>query len=102
MRKVLVRYKTKPEHADENQRLVEDVFSELASRDPGGVRYATFRLDDGVTFVHVASIETEDGSNPLAETAAFKEFQRELGARCDEPPQALDAMVVGSYRLLAD
>ena len=102
MRKVVVRYKTKPAHADENQKLVENVFAELASSQPGGLRYATFRLDDGVTFVHVASIETDDGSNPLAETAAFKEFQRELKDRCDEPPHAQDATIVGSYELLAD
>lgn len=103
MRKVIVRYKTKSEHADENQRLVENVFAELAASNPEGLRYATFRLEDGVTFVHIASIETDDGSNPLGDTAAFKEFQRELAARCDEPPHAEDVTaVVGSYRLLAD
>ena len=102
MKKVVVRYKTKPEHADENQKLVENVFAELASTQPGGIRYATFRLEDGVTFVHVASVETADGSNPLGETAAFKKFQRELKDRCDEPPHAQEATVVGSYGLLAD
>lgn len=102
MRKVVVRYKTKPEHADENQRLVEDVFAELAASAPDGLRYGTFRLADDVTFVHVASIETPDGSNPLAETAAFAAFTSDLPARCDEPPLALDATVVGNYRLLAE
>ena len=102
MKKVVVRYKTKPEKADENQRLVENVFAELSESDPGGVRYATFRLADGVSFVHVAFIETEDGSNPLGQTTAFAEFQREIGARCDEPPAAEDAEVVGSYRFFAD
>jgi hypothetical protein len=91
MKKVVVRYKTKPELADENVRLVEQVFAELAERDPGGVRYATFRLDDGVSFVHIA----------FAETAAFAEFQREIGDRCVEGPTAQDAEVVGSYRLLS-
>lgn len=102
MRKVVVRYKTKPEQADGNQRLVENVFAELAESSPSGLRYGTFRLEDGVTFVHVASIETDDGSNPLGETAAFKEFQRELADQVDEPPHAQDATVLGQYRLLAD
>ena len=102
MRQVIVRYKTAPDMADENQLLVENVFAELAASSPEALRYATFRLDDEGTFVHIASIETEDGSNPLAELAAFKEFQRGLGKRCVEPPLALDATVVGSYRLLAD
>lgn len=102
MRTVVVRYQTRPDTADENQRLVENVFAELGDRDPGGLRYATFRLDDGVSFVHVATIETDDGSNPLAETAAFADFQREIGSRCVEPPAAHEATVVGSYRFLGD
>jgi hypothetical protein len=102
MKKVVVRYKTKPGQADENQRLAERVFDELNERDPGGVRYATFRLADGVSFVHVASIETDDGSNPLAETSAFAEFQREIEDRCSEQPAAQDATLVGSYRFFAE
>jgi hypothetical protein len=99
MGEVVVRYKVKPESAEENQRLVEAVFAELAESDPGGIRYATFRLADGVTFVHVASIDADDGSNPLGKISAFAEFTRDIGARCDEPPVAQDAQVVGSYGL---
>jgi hypothetical protein len=73
MRRVVVRYKTKPEASEENQRLVENVFEELNERQPDGLRYATLRLADGVTFVRVAVIETDDGSNPLAESEAFAE-----------------------------
>ena len=53
----VVRYRTKPEHAEANAELVRAVFEELAANDPAGLRYATYRLDDGVTFVHVATIE---------------------------------------------
>ena len=86
MPQVVVRYQTKPEAADENQRLVERVFSELNAADPGGLRYATFRLEDGVTFVHVASVETGDGVNPLTKSEAFAEFQSGIRDRCVEPP----------------
>lgn len=68
----VVRYKTKPDRADENQALVEKVFAELDAERPDGLRYQTFRLEDGVTFVHVASIETPDGANPLAAVPAFR------------------------------
>jgi hypothetical protein len=40
----VIRYRTKPEHADENERLVRAVFAELVEEDPAGLHYATFRL----------------------------------------------------------
>jgi hypothetical protein len=95
---VVVRYKTRPEAADENQRLVEQVFAELNKNDPGGLRYATFRLADGVSFVHVAV--HEGAGNPLEHTAAFAEFQREIGSRCVEGPTPSPATLIGSYRFL--
>jgi hypothetical protein len=99
MKSIVVRYKTKPDQADKNARLIENVFKELKQRAPAGLRYAALRLADGVSFVHVASIETPDGTNPLAEIAAFKAFQAEIRDRCTEPPQASDVTVVGGYRL---
>lgn len=99
MGQVVVRYKVKPDRVAENERLVERVYQELDERGPGGIRYATLRLADGVSFVHVASIDTPDGSNPLASIGAFADFTRDIADRCDEPPLALDATVVGSYGL---
>jgi hypothetical protein len=92
----IVRYATTPEAADENARLVRDVYAELAQTRPGGLRYATFRLDDGVTFVHLAVLEAEE--NPLSSTAAFARFQADIGQRLVAGPDARDATVVGSYR----
>jgi hypothetical protein len=66
----VVRYRTKPECADENERLIRDVFAELADvTNPMGLHYASFRLDDGVSFLHVAVIEGE--VNPLQTSKAF-------------------------------
>ncbi len=100
MRKV-VQYRVKPDRGDENQALVEKVFVELDASHPEGLRYATFRMGDGVSFLHIAEIDTDDGSNPLAGVDAFVEFQRELGDRCEVQPDAADAIVVGSHGLLA-
>ena len=36
--KSLIRYKTKPGRGDQNERLVKNVYAELAQRDPGGIR----------------------------------------------------------------
>jgi hypothetical protein len=93
----IIRYTTKPECADENERLIRAVFAELAEQDPDGLRYAAFRLEDKVSFVHVALVE--GASNPLASSAAFAEFQRGIKDRCAEGPVAADADIIGSFRL---
>ena len=96
-RSVVVRYQTRPEAADENARLVANVYAALAKGAPAGFQYATYRLADGVTFVHVASHTGDD--NPLVALPEFAEFQRDLGARVLEPPAASPATIVGSYGL---
>ena len=93
---IVVRYRPKADKADENQRLVEAVFSELAETTPDGVSYATLRLADG-TFIHIADIQAE--VNPLAQTTAFGEFQKDLLDRCEdgEGPNPQEATLIGSY-----
>jgi len=97
----VIRYRTKPEWAEENQRLVEKVYAELGSRDPGGIHYATLRLEDGVTFLHIFMTDSDGAQNPLSSSPAFAEFQKDLPQRCDEQPAAQAATIVGSYRLLS-
>jgi len=95
----LIRYKTKPEFADENQRLVMKVYEELTSRDPGGVHYATWRLQDGVTFMHLFTTDSDSAADTLGGIASFAEFLRDLPERCAELPIAQPVTVVGSYRM---
>jgi len=98
MSTIVVRYRPEPERADENQGLVEAVFTELTETDPGGVRYATLRLADG-TFVHIAEVEADP--NPLASNAAFARFQDGIVDRCvdGEGPNPQPATLVGNYRM---
>ena len=94
----VIRYRTKPDQADENERLIRDVFTELSEHRPEGLHYAAFRLDDGVSFVHVAVLDGE--ANPLSASAAFAAFQAGIGERCAEGPFPADASAVGNFRLL--
>ena len=100
MRRVMVRYKVKPDRVSDNEALVRAVYDELAEARPDGFRYATFKLDDGVSFVHIAEI-TGDG-NPLSAIEAFGRFQADIGARCDEPPAPTVLTRVGSYGVFED
>jgi len=96
MRHVMVRYTTKPDQADENARLIETVFEHLKREAPPGLSYTSFRLDDGVSFVHVASME--DGNhNPLTQLAAFKAFTAGIRERCDVQPVTTVLEEVGRY-----
>jgi hypothetical protein len=95
----VVRYTTKPECADENERLIRQVFAELNAKDPGQFAYAAFRLDDGVSFMHVAVLEGD--RNPLHDSPAFAEFQAGIAGRCVTGPAGTDAQIVGSYRMPA-
>jgi len=97
MKQVMVRYRVTPDRAAENETLVRAVYDELQATEPAGLRYATFKLEDGVSFVHIA--ETEDGRNPLSEVKAFKEFQAGVRDRCAEPPVVSDLTRIGSFHL---
>jgi hypothetical protein len=93
---IMVRYSTSREHADANAASVRAVFDELRARAPAGLHYASYRLPDGVTFVHVATHAVE-GDNPLTSLPAFKAFQAQLKERCVEAPVVTELSVVDSY-----
>lgn len=92
----MVRYKVRPDRADENVALVQAVYEQLARERPEGLHYATFRLPDGVSFMHVV-IESDQPGRILNELAAFQAFTADIAGRCEEPPVATEITLVGSY-----
>ena len=98
MKATVVRYQAKPERADENQRLIEAVFADLDEREPDGFTYKVFRLEDGVSFVHVVIEHDVDEPDSLQDVPAFQAFVADIADRCDVPPLAVGATIVGGYR----
>jgi hypothetical protein len=94
-RTLIIRYRTRPDAAESNSRLVAAVYDALAELRPSDFSYATYRLADGVSFVHIARLDAAE--NPLATLPAFAEFQRDLAQRCVEQPAPSEATLVGSY-----
>jgi hypothetical protein len=90
---VVVRYRTRADEAETNAQLIQAVFRELAETHQDGVAYTVFRLEDGVSFVHVAV----DPDRILPGIAAFQAFQQDIGARMEDGPQATPATVVGTH-----
>ncbi|HVO53498.1 MAG TPA: hypothetical protein VMT37_03705 [Solirubrobacterales bacterium] len=98
MRRLMIRYKVKPGLAEENEALVRAVYEELAQAQPPAMKYSTHRLEDGRSFVHLH--ESGPGAPEMGEFAAFREFQREVRDRCEEPPVVTELTgltEIGSY-----
>jgi len=92
----VVRYTVKAGLEAENAEMIRAVYRELTEAAPPGFEYATYRLEDGRTFVHVATHDS-DVEFPLRELASFREFRAGLDERCDQPPVVAPAEKLGGY-----
>lgn len=101
MQTSIVRYKVKADKAEQNKAFIRKVFEELDASKPDGLGYVSFHLEDGLSFVQSVVVETDNGENPLPKTAVFQNFVADIRERCDEPPAAASADIVGSYRLFS-
>ncbi|MES9540633.1 hypothetical protein AB0C21_09400 [Spirillospora sp. NPDC049024] len=81
---VMIRWKIKPEQVERELELLREVYAELRAVRPDGLRYATFRLDDEVTFMDI--VELDDGPEVLRRIEAFQRYRSTLDERCDEAP----------------
>jgi hypothetical protein len=97
MNVMTVRAKVKAESAADVEAAVRRMFAAIDEAQPRGVRYASCRLPDGVTFVVLLALDGAD--NPLPAVPEFREFQEKLKTWVAEPPIAEQLTVVGSYRL---
>ncbi len=93
----MVSYTLKPDRAAENERLIAAVFAALEETRPTGLRYASFRRDDGVSFVHLVSHDFAEGANPLVALPQFKAFAAGIRERCVEPPVRVELTEIGSH-----
>jgi hypothetical protein len=99
---VVVSYRVKPEAVAEHVRLIEAVFDELRAQHRTDVDYTVIRLADGVSFVHMSTSDTPDGSSPLPTLSSFQEFGRALSERVETPPDARPGDLIGRFASLAD
>ena len=85
----MVRYKVQPDRADENETLVKAVYEQLARERPEGLHYATFKLPDGVSFMHVV-FETDQPGRILGEVARSRHSppRSRLAARSHRSPRS--------------
>ena len=63
--KRLVRYRVRADCVEENERLVRQVYEALREARPRGLRYVSFRLPDGVSFMHLVAAHDAAASQAL-------------------------------------
>lgn len=93
----MVSYKLKEDRVAENEQLAAAVYVALREARPAGLRYATFRLEDGVSFMHIVAHAEADGSNVLTALPAFKAFAAGVKDRCVDAPRRVELTAIGSY-----
>ena len=96
MNRVMVTYKVKGDKVEENESLVRAVYEELHQKNNPDIHYATFKLEDGQSFVHLASFDSEEGREAFSNCNAFKEFQKDIKERCEVPPNPQKLSEIGS------
>ena len=101
MNVITVQAKLKEEHVADAEAAVKRMFAAIEREQLEGIRYASVKLEDGVSFL--ALLELEDGvENPLAGLPEAQEFYDSLPSWYAEPPAFGPATVVGSYRFFTD
>ncbi|GIE92979.1 hypothetical protein [Paractinoplanes rishiriensis] len=93
---VMVRWKVLEDQVGQELAMLREVYDELASAEIDGLRYATYRLADGVTFIDV--VDLPQGPGMLRQIEAFGRYRAGLEGRCAEPPEVTQMEEVGSYR----
>ena len=85
MKRVMVTYRVKADKAEENEKLIKQVFKQLLKQLPEGIQYSVYKQSDGVSFVHIAAFEDAGADHLFRELPAFKDFGDAIRDRCEQP-----------------
>ena len=101
MKAVKVQYTVKSEYADTNKRNIRKVMADLREIANPGIRYSSFVLDDGKSFVHIGVYSDQAALDVLNNLPSFQFFRDQLKASGPEvPPKADDLNLVDtSYEI---
>ncbi len=98
---ITVRATLKEEHVADAEAAVKRMFAAIEREQLEGIRYASIKLQDGVTFL--ALLELEDGvENPLPGLPEAQEFYARLPEWYAEPPEVGPGTPIGTYRFFSD
>jgi len=97
MKAVKVQYTVKAEYADTNKGNIRQVMADLQELANPGIKYSTFVLEDGKTFVHFGMYTDQEALEVVNNLPSFQSFREQLQASGPEaPPKGDDLNLVGS------
>ncbi len=92
MKVVKVQYTVQPGFVEQNKANIRRVMDALKVTPIPGMRYASFTLGDGQTFVHLNMAKDEDTLGRLNDVREFKEFQAALKASAPASPTNVETL----------
>ena len=91
-----VQYTAKEDFVETNKQNINAVMEELRALNNPNVKYSTYLLEDGRTFMHFAVGTDEEAVKVIGQLESFKQFRAELAEGAEAKPQAQNAELVGS------
>jgi quinol monooxygenase YgiN len=98
MNVMMIQAKLKAESVSDVEAAADKMFAAVKAAQPGGVKYASLRLADGVSAVALLALDDPD-DNQLQAIPEFREFQEQLPEWLAGPPIVEPLTLVGSYEL---
>lgn len=84
MDQLMIQYTVRCDQVQQNIDLLRAAYAELRADPPDDLRWITYQLDDGVTFIDIVAGSGDPAE--LAQRPAFHRFRSTLDDRCQAPP----------------
>jgi hypothetical protein len=86
MKAVKVEYTVKEGYVETNKRNIKKVMSDLKELNNPGIKYSSYILDDGKSFVHLGIYSDAEAMAVVENLESFNKFRKELKESQPEVP----------------
>ena len=95
----LARYRIKADKQDEMVSVVEEFVKTVKENEPNTLRYTAYRLEDGVSFVHIMYFKDEEAEQQHQGANYVKKFTELLNPNCVDEPEFVKIVPVPAHFL---
>jgi quinol monooxygenase YgiN len=92
-------YRVKADKQDEVVAVVEEFVKTVKENEPNTLRYTAYRLEDGVSFVHIMYFKDEEAEQHHQSTDYVKKFTKLLHPSCEQEPEFVTIAPVPAHFL---